>query len=203
MNMFAVSYKDAASAAQGKRLVVGGRVAWVLRAKGFSRVQNDGGVYRPVMEMDPGQVFCPRMRNAILILVACYDGGKPGGCVLIDEIEIGGEIVKGPGRVSDALGLQEAKAVGQIREDGCDLVLEIEGIRQKPPPALQLNPRRSLGKVVLEKYMARLVKVYRLRKAAEVACTFEAVLKECVEHCRQENELRAWLRDQEHRYKAA
>lgn len=200
--LFASSYKVAAKAVQGKRLVVGGRVGWILKAKGFSRVQNDAGVYRPVVEMKPGQIFCPRMRNAILILVACLDGDEPGGCVLIDEIELNGLIVKGPGRVSEALGLEDPKAFGRIREDGCDLVMDIEGVRLRTPPALKVRSCRPLGKAVLEKHMPRLVKMYRARKAAESDCTFEIVLRECVSNCREESELRSWLREQERRYSA-
>lgn len=200
--LFRNSYKAAASAVQGKRLVVGSRAGWILKAKGFSRAQNDEGVYRPVIDMKPGQVFCPRMRNAILILVACFDGEEPGGCVLIDEIELNGLIVKGPGRVSEALGLEEPKVIGRIREDGCDLVMEIEGIRPAKAPAVDVRCR-SLGKGTLEKYIPRLVKMYRLRKAVETDCTFEVMLQECVKNCREESALRNWLRDQERRFKAS
>lgn len=118
---FQENFLRAAKEAVGKKIKVGAKEAEVLEAQGFSRRENDTPLYTPILSMQPGQVYCPRYRGAILFLVACRDGG----CALIKKISINGTVHKGPGKVSEALGLTEHGQSGTLTESRGLLILRI------------------------------------------------------------------------------
>ena len=121
------TYARLAKDIQGRVLHLGNNWYTIVEAQGFSRKQNDAGLYRPLLEMAPGTVYFARHRNALLFLIACKDGQGTGGCVLIREIlDQESAVHSGPGAVSAALGVEDHGATGTITEraDG-DLVLTV------------------------------------------------------------------------------
>lgn len=122
---FSVGYKQAAKSLVGQKLVVGNREAEIVSAKGYSRKENEDPLYAPILDLEPGQVYCPRFRGAILLLIACNDGVSRGGCILVKEVRIGDEIHKGPGRVTAALGITEHGTTGAIKASRDKLCLKM------------------------------------------------------------------------------
>ncbi len=121
--MFDQSCKMLARSLKGHTLVIGDKKAEILTAQGYAKRQNEGHPYTPVLEMKPGEFFCPQHRGSQLLLIACPDNGKPGGCVLIRKVKIGDEVFDGPGRVCKALGFEDPVRKGKITPRGTDLVL--------------------------------------------------------------------------------
>jgi len=126
MTFFDQSYGKLAKALVGRTLVVGKTEVEVLAAQGYSRESNSDPLYEPVISKNPGEIYCPRHRGAILLLIACKDKSLEGGCVLIRKIKIGEVEYSGPGLVSEALGITEHKSTGQIREVRGKLVLSMD-----------------------------------------------------------------------------
>ena len=194
--LFEFSYKEAAQATIGRTLVTGQGQCVILRAKGFSRASNDAPLYKPMLELRPGDVFTPRRRNAILLLTVCNDGSQSGGCVLIDAIEINGRVIEGPGRVSQALGLEIPKDPGRMveREDG---VLELRMSRLGSPklPSQPVRKRNSngLGDAALAKHMPAIAKKF-LKLPANGRSSFEEYLNKLLADCHDESMLRRRLR---------
>lgn len=194
--IFETSYKQASAALIGRTLTTGTGQCVILGAKGFSRSSNDAPLYKPMLELRPGDVFTPRLRNAILLLTVCMDGKRSGGCVLINAIEINGHVVKGPGRVSEALGLTVPKDPGRMleREDG---TLELRMSRLGPPkPASQPVRKRNtngLGDATLSKHMPAIAKKF-LKLPADGRSSFEEYLNQLLTDCHDERELRRRLR---------
>jgi 3-methyladenine DNA glycosylase Mpg len=125
--MFKQTPAALAKALMGQTLRIGHRVAEILEAQGYAKRDNEQGIYKPILELNPGQVFCPQFRTGILVLVACYDRGEePGGCVLIRKVKVDGKVVSGPGRVAEALGITESGTYGRMSEtqDGLSLKLD-------------------------------------------------------------------------------
>ncbi len=96
------SPKKVAQDLSGKVVKHGKIRAVIKKAQGFSRKENQAGIYEPLLEMEPGGIYLPWNR-AILFLIATHDRGAPGGCVLIREIEIKGVLYKGPQKVAEQL----------------------------------------------------------------------------------------------------
>lgn len=200
MSLFEFSHKELAKALLGRTIVVESRNVVILEAKGFSRKENDAGIYKPIVFLQPGQVYCPRSRNAILLLIACKDGMDIGGCVLVRAIEVDGAVVEGPGRVSDALGITDAKAQGLVRElpDGT-LTLEmplLEPPKVRPGVAASGKKRagNGLGEETLRRHMPAIAKAYLKAKRADPALTFEGMLNALLAECKDEASLRKRLR---------
>lgn len=116
MSFFQQSCKPLAKALVGKTLKVGEKSFQILKAEGYPRKDNEKGIYAPILEMRPGTVYCPPHRGGLLFLIACLDGQGPGGCVLIREVSLDGAVIKGPGRVTEALGIVEPKSEGRCTE---------------------------------------------------------------------------------------
>jgi hypothetical protein len=92
----------------GKSIIFGSTQATILKAQAFSREENSqDGLYRPLLEMSPGEVYCARRRNAVLLLFVTLDNGRVGGCVLIRTVEVNRSIYDGPGKTSAELGLND------------------------------------------------------------------------------------------------
>jgi 3-methyladenine DNA glycosylase Mpg len=125
MTLFSQSHKQLAKSLTGKKIRVGEIEAEILKAEGYSRRENEAPTYAPVLKMKPGSVYCPRHRGGLLVLIACNDGESPGGCVLIRKVSIDGTTHNGPGRVAQALGIDESKTEGRLKESNGTLTLHI------------------------------------------------------------------------------
>ncbi len=125
MSIFEQNHKAAARSLVGKVIKVGAVEVTILSAEGYPMAENNRAPYTPVTTMKPGSVFCPRHRGGLLVLVACHDGGAPGGCVLIRKARVNGQLVNGPGRVAAALGIVKPDATGRITENKKGLRLAI------------------------------------------------------------------------------
>jgi hypothetical protein len=192
---FDLSYKDAAKAVVGRTLVAGSRQAVILETQGFSRASNDAPLYKPMLELRPGDVFTPRQRNAILTLIVCMDGGQSGGCVILRSIEINGGIITGPGRVSEALGMTIPKDPGRVEEHD-DGTLELKMARLGPakmPKPVRERRGNGIGDAVLTRQMPSIVKRF-LHLSAEKRGTFESYLNTLLDGCHDESELRRRMR---------
>ncbi len=97
----------------GKVMILGDQEVIIRKAQGFSREEGLRGIYLPMLDMEPGQFYCPRLGAYILPVIAVLDNGKRGGRVLIREIDVNGRVYSGPGRVAQQLGLT-SKARGKI-----------------------------------------------------------------------------------------
>lgn len=104
--------KQIARALQGKGLVLGDIRGVVRQAEGYGRLEGMRVLYEPMLEMEPGRIYCPRLARAILLVIAVHDEGRRGGRVLIREIEVDGEVITGPGNVSRWLGVNKSKTTG-------------------------------------------------------------------------------------------
>ena len=187
--------KAVARSLLGKSLICGDTEAVILKAAGYSRAQNEGdGLYRPLIELPPGAVYCPRRRNAVLLLIVTADGKESGGCVLMRTVEVGGVIYDGPGRVTNRLGLNEHGTSGRTEWlDDDTFVVRIEGVPapralSKHRPSIQGN---GIGKEVLESLMPRIVNKYLAEKPAK---TFHSFLSTLLGECANVAELRKRLR---------
>ncbi len=149
----------------GWRLVFGSIDATILEVEGYSRKQNSSGIYTPLLNMAPGQVYCPRRRNSILCLIVTNDGDLSGGCVLIRSIEVNGVIYHGPGKVTSALGITDARALGHAElTDDEGVILHIGSLlktesRQRTPPEWAPAGNR-IGKKALTRLMPRIIAKY-------------------------------------------
>lgn len=186
--------QPAAQRLLGKLLIVGSTEAWVLRTEGFSRSQNSTGIYKPILSMPPGDVYCPRSRNSILLLVVTQDGSDTGGCVLIRAAEIGGVVFEGPGKVTEALGITEARTCGKAEladDDTVVLHLGTSLTTVQPKSMSQRVPAaRSLGWAVIRRYMPTIAQKFFKQSVR----SFEEYLGNLLEGCSSEVELLNRLR---------
>lgn len=173
----------------GKAFVCGPIEGTILGAVGYSRSENSSGIYAPVLKMAPGQVYCPRRRNAVLLLIVTQDGPSTGGCVLIRSIETGGQIYDGPGRVTSALGILDARTLGDAELTDEDRVIVRLGSVLNPirPEA---RTRRNLigneiGKETLTRLMPRIIAKYIREKPG---LKFGEYLNKLLEGCGSKSE---------------
>lgn len=124
--MFANEYRSVANTLVGKTIRLDDQSIQILETQGYSRKSNQSAPYTPVTKMRPGQIFCPRHRGGLLVLVACHDRNAPGGCVLIRKIQKDGRVINGPGRVARALGITEPETHGIIKQQGDQLAFFID-----------------------------------------------------------------------------
>ena len=117
-SIFKLPVADLAQALQGRELgLPGGRVVTITQTDAFPRDQNEKGVYKPMLDMRPGQVFVARVQSAFMFLIVALDGKLSGACVRIIGIDTpeAGEI-EGGGRVGKYVGFTEHRQVGLIEE---------------------------------------------------------------------------------------
>ncbi|MFA5935572.1 MAG: hypothetical protein WC787_01830 [Patescibacteria group bacterium] len=126
MSIFEQNCKPLAKSLVGQVLKVGNQEVEILQAQGYPRTDNEQGIYVPILDMKPGSVFCPQHRGGLLFLVACSDGGKPGGCVLIRKVRVDGNVISGPGRVAEALGVEKVGSTGRITNSREKLTLHMK-----------------------------------------------------------------------------
>jgi len=126
MSLFEQGYRQLARALIGRKLVYDGMAeVEITKAQGYSRKENESPLYEPLLTMKPGEVYCPRYRGAILILIACLDGDESGGCVLLRAVKLGEAVRKGPAAVAIALSVTDHKTRGRIIELRDKLVLDM------------------------------------------------------------------------------
>lgn len=99
----------------GKHMVVGGKTVTIRNTQGFLREEGMRSLYEPMLTMEPGEVYCPKFAQSVLLVIATLDDGEKGGRVLIREIEHEGKVITGPGNVSKFLGIQVANMHGVAR----------------------------------------------------------------------------------------
>lgn len=192
-SIFELSFRPLAKELIGRTMVVGSHRVTIMDAKGYPKSDNDTGVYKPVVDMKPGEVFVPRHRNAFLFLIACKDGENTGGCVLVREIEMGGQLIKGPGMVTQALGIQTHAATGRINEREIELSLSMDGIA--PPaeaPRDKTAKARKMSEALLRKHMPAIVSGWKKHRKG---INFLDFTNQIIESCQDEPALRRYLRD--------
>lgn len=146
----------------GKSLVVRNTEAVVLVAGGYSRHENVARpLYRPLIEAEPGTIYCPRLRNTLLFLVATLDHGERGGCVLVQAVEVDRTIYRGPGRVTASLGLSQHGLTGEIDWQDEDTLLcqfAISSLRAERQPKSDIPKLgNGIGKATLARLMPQIV----------------------------------------------
>jgi len=181
----------------GRVMQVGQLFATILDAEGYTREQNTG-LYTPVVSMEPGSVYCPRRHNTVLLLLATYDQGERGGCVLVREVEIDGILYKGPGKVTACLGIDQHGMVGNttwIDEEVFRVVMTAElhpSVKPKSGRRTKIAAdTNSIGKATLRRFMVQIVRAY-VRKNPGVS--FHEFLNKILETCKSLNDLRKFLR---------
>lgn len=197
MFQFKPDYKQLAKALVGRKMIVGSKEVTILEAKGFPKRENETPLYLPIVSMQPGQIYCPRLRNAVLLLVACNDGANIGGCVLVKAIELDDEVIQGPGRVTAALGI-EAKSTGHIteRDDGT-LELHTSLIKPKAVKGKKKSDRprvpAGIGEETLKKLMPDIAKAF-IKRRGELNMNFGAFVDKILTECASEREVKALLK---------
>lgn len=199
MGLFDKSYERAADLICGRTLHAGGRRFTVMRAEGYSKKENEAPLYRPILTMRPGEVYCPRRRNAILVLIACSDGQGRGGCVFIRELRTStGGVFPGPTAVSQALGIMVPKTTGRVRESpNGDLHLELDAISSGTGSADSDSgqPKAGnggIGAKTLERLMPEIADAYARDSSGQ---SFDAFLSDLLARCRTVGALRRALRE--------
>ena len=99
----------------GKMMIYGNTHAKILEAEGYPPMKKKRGVYHAILRMKPGDVYVPEFRNSLLLIIVVN-----GGRILIRSVEVGGAVVKGPGRVTKALGMTQTRARGSAHWIGGD-----------------------------------------------------------------------------------
>ena len=178
----------------GKTIIVGGQEATVLSTEGFRRAENgDNGLYRPMLEMEPGSIYCPRRRNAVLLLLVTADREAWGGCVLVRAIESGGCIYHGPGAVTNFLEIKEHATQGTTSwSDESTLVVRPDGIpdtKRRPLRKTQaVVAGNGIGAETLARLMPKLTAAYM--RLAPMETAFQQFLNGLLAECSDANELR-------------
>ena len=145
---------DLASQLQGRELQLpDGRVVTITQTEAYPRADNDRGVYKPMLDMRPGQVFVARVQSAFTFLIVALDGKLSGACVRIIGIDTpeAGEI-EGGGRVGKYVGFTEHRQVGRIEERAGKLKLVMEGTLFPEVPATNGGSKVKLTDRVLGRY---------------------------------------------------
>jgi len=176
----------------------GDRTMIVREADPFRRNQNESGAYRAIVDMEPGSVYVPKQMASCLLLVAALDHGQKGGCVLVRAIEMDGEKIVGPGRVTKAIGITEHRTTGKMEAlPNGRLRLTIEGALTPMMPVSK--GRRGKGTPLtdaeLASRLARIGVIYQ--RDAQPGDTLEGFLRKVRESCATVEELDAYLAEQE------
>jgi hypothetical protein len=191
MALFDASYDKLDGLLKGKIVRSGSRVFTVTEARGYPKDENDRGIYKPITEMAPGDVYCPRRRNAILFLIACRDGRGKGGCVLIRNLlSPKGGAIDGPAAVSAALGVSEPKTTGKVVElPNGELRVELDGVLSGDMPEYaETMPRgpAGIGEKTLKKHSAKVAAAYSRYLKAHPGIRFADFLASLVSECQTE-----------------
>lgn len=186
--------KQVANKALLKTMIVGDEEFLILKAEGYPAEENNRGIYKPIYENGtPGDVYCPRARSSILLLISTGNGG----CVLIRFAEVNGQVYDGPGKLTERIGILEPKQWGsmeQVDEDTFKLRMD----RLPEPQNIPGKPKRvscaegnGLGPETLNRLMERIWKYY---KKHEIEIGFVEFLNQLLGECDSEKALRSRLR---------
>jgi len=177
----------------------GNRTMIVREAEPFRRNQNESGAYRAIVEMEPGTVYAPKQMASCLLLVAALDHGVKGGCVLVRGIEMDGAEIRGPGRVTKAIGIHEHRTSGMLETlPNGRLRLTIEGALTPTPPASNGGKGKQgapLTDAALASQLARIGAIYQ--RDAKSGDTLDGFLAEIRDKCKTVEELEAFLTSKE------
>lgn len=180
----------------GLGLGVHGKEAVILHATPYEREEQERGLYKPMLAMQAGDVYCPKLMQSVLLLITTGKGRTLGSCIRIDDIELDGSRYQGPGRVSDALRIVTAKAKGRAQVVD---PLRVEVVFDTPPTQARLaarpRPQRKqplgkdpgLNKEALARLLPKIVDKYL---ADNPAVSFEEYLNRLLAECETEWELR-------------
>ncbi|NQV90628.1 hypothetical protein HQ487_04485 [Candidatus Uhrbacteria bacterium] len=154
-SLFELSVHELAHQLVGKELKLpDGRTITITSTEPYARADNNRGAYRPILEMQPGQVYVARIMNAFMFLIVAREGEEVGACVRIIGIDTSeaGEI-EGGGRVGKYVGFVEHKQIGRIEERaGHPLTLIMEGTLAPEIPATNGGSKVKLTDRVLGRY---------------------------------------------------
>lgn len=190
-SFWARSASGVAKSIAGMALRIGHHEAVILHASAYERDEPERGLYKPMLEMKAGDVYCPRLMNSILLCIVTGKGKSIGSRVRIDEIELRGVRFEGPGRVTDALGIVTANARGlaQIVDDLCvEVNLDVRPL-QPSHDTRKKEPTRTpkISKKTLAKHLPEVVRKFLAEKHP---ITFQEYLNVLLETCGTEWELR-------------
>lgn len=171
----------------------------ITAVEGYSKIENDSPLYRPVLSLKPGQAYFPRRRNAILFLIACRDGMAYGGCVLVRGLlSARGGALEGPGACSVAVGVTIPKLIAEVveRPDGhLQLVLPrqlattsaagagTKGAPRERPPGVSREALERRMPMITDHYLAILA------SGAGAVGKFEEFLDTLLARCNTEGDL--------------
>lgn len=193
--LFSLRESSLARQLVGRTLVVGDLRATIVEAQPFPRSDTEKPLYRPLLELEPGGVYTPRQYSSVLFHLLAAGGG----CVGIRAIELDGQIISGPGRVTEALGLTTPKNTGRIRElKSGDLKLEMDTPPDPPKRAMKkaVAPTRTngLGRGTIARHMRQIAQAW-MKAPARSRPTIEKFVDGILETCHSEAELRRFLRE--------
>lgn len=167
-----------------------GRRCVPTSTRAFPRRDNEKGIYKPMLDMRPGDVFVARQQSAFLFLVVSFDADGNGACVLVDGAVIGGNAFDGPGRVGGGIGFTAHRQTGSLveRPDG-SLALEFTGVLEPKEPA---KPSPKLTERLLQDRMTEVSEAFVAR--GDETETFERFLERIRAECRTVAELGLFLK---------
>ena len=141
--------------------------------------------------MESGQVYCPRLINAILLCIVTGKNTTAGSRVRIDEIELNGNRYTGPGNVTDALGITVAKDTGTAHfNDPVQVRIDLSQQPQRRQPTTKKKKRRQ-ETPLSNRAWARLMPLITDRYIAEdPSITFDNYLNALLRECKTETALR-------------
>lgn len=145
-----------------------GRVVTITQTDPFDRKSNEKGIYKPMLQMQPGQVFVARVQGAFMFLIVALGNKLSGACVRIKGLDTpeAGEI-EGGGRVGKYVGFNEHRQIGRIQERlGKPLLLIIDGVLTPEVPATNGGSKVKLTDRILTRYADQLG-TYFMRNARE------------------------------------
>lgn len=186
------SAKEVANSMRGMTLRVGNKEAIIIDASAYERDDDDRGLYKPMHDMKPGGVYCPRLMNSILLCIITGKGKTVGGRVRIDDIEMRGVRHQGPGIVASVLGVNQARAHGSARlVDELTIELNIDDypvrVAFRPARKRQLPASPAISKKSLAKLLPQIVEKY-LRE--DPPSSFDAYLNMLLAECGTVGKLR-------------
>lgn len=175
-----------------------GRDIILRKVSGFGRKENDTPSYRPMFDMNPGDVFVPRVMASFIWLVVCKDGADTGGCVAVEEIEADGQVIKGKGRVASAVGFSVHRTTGRLIEElDNSLTLSVSGALSPSLPASKKpgshGRRKLLSQAIVKRHMGKIVDRFNADPKGK---SLEDFVDEVRRACQTEDDLEQFLKPQ-------
>ncbi|HLD26239.1 MAG TPA: hypothetical protein VJC05_04325 [Candidatus Andersenbacteria bacterium] len=188
--------RSAAAVAQSLRgltLAINGHEALMINVSPYERNSTERGLYKPMLEMPAGSVYCPRLMKSILLCIVTGKGKMQGSRVRIDDIEIAGRRYTGPGNVTEALGITVAKSSGTARlVSPLRVEVDLQGQpRRKAQPAPKRKGKIRQAPPLSEQALVRLMpQIVERWLKDDPPISLEAYTNALLEECGTEYELR-------------